>query len=218
MIIPIIFHMIFDYFRGIRPNLQELADANSRPMRRAMTDKWPVAPAALRDSDEVESLLYQNKSTYLGEWRLLYALIVLLHLLFCRSGQDWAAGNLNLRKVSRHTKILWEVSCHGTQVKKQALLAVMWAQFTPFSFELFASCIISKLENAIWVRIHCRKLANWHIHHRGSVSLSIQAKSINSSTSQESAKCLLPQRVLQEPPHQDRSCGCTPVHQHAMQI
>ncbi len=39
--------------------------------------------------------------------------------------------------------------------------------------------IISEIKNAIWVRIHCRKLANWHIHHWGSVS--IQTKSIKDS-------------------------------------
>ncbi len=45
---------------------------------------------------------------------------------------------------------------------------------------LFAIMLmISKLETAIWVRIHCRKLANPHIHHRWSVS--IQPKSINDS-------------------------------------
>ena len=42
---------------------------------------------------------------------------------------------------------------------------------------LFATIlIIALIRNGIWVRIHCRKLANWHIHHRGSAS--IQTKSI----------------------------------------
>jgi hypothetical protein len=39
--------------------------------------------------------------------------------------------------------------------------------------------IISKIGIGIWVLIHCRKLANWHIHHGGSAS--IQSKSIRDS-------------------------------------
>jgi hypothetical protein len=39
--------------------------------------------------------------------------------------------------------------------------------------------IISGIKNAIWVHIHCRKLANQHIHHWRSVS--IQTKSIKDS-------------------------------------
>ncbi len=36
-----------------------------------------------------------------------------------------------------------------------------------------------KIRNSVWVHIHCRKLANQHIHHRGSVT--IQTKSIRDS-------------------------------------
>ncbi len=56
-IILIVFPIIFDYFKGSRPNLQKLADTNSRPMRRTMTDKCSGAPAKLRDVQA--SSLYQ---------------------------------------------------------------------------------------------------------------------------------------------------------------
>ena len=36
-----------------------------------------------------------------------------------------------------------------------------------------------KIRNGVWVRFHCIKLANQHIHHKGSVS--IQTKSIRDS-------------------------------------
>ncbi len=39
--------------------------------------------------------------------------------------------------------------------------------------------IIAQNRNGIWLHIHCRKLANRHIHHRGSVS--IQTMSIRDS-------------------------------------
>ncbi len=70
----IIFYIIFDYVRCSHPNLQKLADANSRPMRWAMTVKCPWAPAKLRDQQG--SSLYQAKSTYEAEQQLLYALIL----------------------------------------------------------------------------------------------------------------------------------------------
>ncbi len=41
IIIPTIFPIIFDYIRGSHLNLQELADASSRPMRWLVTDKCP---------------------------------------------------------------------------------------------------------------------------------------------------------------------------------
>ncbi len=37
--------------------------------------------------------------------------------------------------------------------------------------------ILSKLENVIWVHIHRKKLFNWHIHLRGSVSIETKAQS-----------------------------------------
>ena len=69
-----------DYIRLCHPNFQELADADSRPMRRAMTDKCPGAAAKLWD-DQASSLC-EAKSTYSGEQRLLYALFLVLYLLF----------------------------------------------------------------------------------------------------------------------------------------
>ena len=79
-IILIIFPIIFDYFRGSHPNFEELADNNSRPMLQAMTDKCPGAPATLQD--ERASSLYEARSTDSAEKRLLYALFLVLYLLF----------------------------------------------------------------------------------------------------------------------------------------
>jgi hypothetical protein len=57
-----------------------MAEANSRAMRQAMTDKCPGLPAKLWD-DQASSL-YEAKSTYSAELRLLYALFFVLYLLF----------------------------------------------------------------------------------------------------------------------------------------
>ncbi len=70
----------------------------------------------------------------------------------------------------------------------KALLAVEWALLMTFSFVLYTLfhyyvtiiLVISKIRIGTWVCIHCRKLANQHIHHRESVS--IQTKSIRYST------------------------------------
>jgi hypothetical protein len=102
------------------------------------------------------------------------------------SVHDLAACNLNLRTAGRHTLILWDVSCH--HINKKALLPVTWAKFMPFSFCIIRIIsllyhiilIISSIQNSIWVRIHCWKLSNWHIHHRGSVSIQTQS-SLDSS-------------------------------------
>ena len=50
-----------DYIRLCHPNFQGLADADSRPMRRAMTDRCPGAAAKLWD-DQASSLC-EAKST-----------------------------------------------------------------------------------------------------------------------------------------------------------
>ena len=76
-IILIIFPIVFDYFRGLHPNFQELADAKCRPMRRAMTDKCPGAPAKVQD--EHASSLYEAKPTYLAEQILFYTLFLVLY-------------------------------------------------------------------------------------------------------------------------------------------
>ena len=57
----------------------------------AMTDKCPGAPATLQN--ERASSLYEARSTYSAEKRLLYALFLVLYLLFWMSVQDWAACN-----------------------------------------------------------------------------------------------------------------------------
>ena len=89
------FTIISDYIRIWHPKFQERADANSRPMRRAMTDKCPGAAAKLWD--EQASSFCKAKSTYSGQQRLLYALFLVLYLLFCFSVQDLAACKLDLR-------------------------------------------------------------------------------------------------------------------------
>ena len=64
-------------------------DAYSRLMHRAMTDKCPGAPAKLWS--EQASLHYEAKPTYSAEKRLLYALFLVLFLLFHMSVQDLGA-------------------------------------------------------------------------------------------------------------------------------
>ena len=142
-IISLLYHYYTDYFtinsdyiRVSHPNFQELADADSRPMRPAMTDKCPGAAATWKLWGDQASSLCEAKPTYSCEQRLLYALFLGLYLLFWMSVQDLAACNLDLRTAGRHTSILWDVSCH--HINKKALLHAMWAQFMPFSFVLYA--------------------------------------------------------------------------------
>ncbi len=85
-IIPIIFTIISDYIRVLHSFFQELADANLRPLRRAMTDKCPGVPAKLWDDQA--SPFNEAKPTYSAERRLLYALCLVLFLLFRLSVQD----------------------------------------------------------------------------------------------------------------------------------
>ena len=73
-------------------------------MRRAMTDKCPGAAA--EHWDDQASSLCEAKSTYSGEQGLLYALCLVLYLLFQMSVQDLAACNLNLRTAGSYTLIL----------------------------------------------------------------------------------------------------------------
>ncbi len=67
-------------------------------MTRTMTDKFRGVPAKLRD--EQASSLYQAKSTFSAEQRLLFAFFVPLHSFFL------AACNLGLRTEGRHKTIL----------------------------------------------------------------------------------------------------------------
>ncbi len=57
-----------------------MADAICRPMRPEIAEKSPAAPAQLQDDQA--SLLYEAMPTYLAELRLLYALFLVLYLLF----------------------------------------------------------------------------------------------------------------------------------------
>ena len=119
-IIPIIFTIISDYIRVSNPYFHELADANTRLMRWGMTDECPGLPATLWEGQT--SLLYEAKPTHSAERRLLYALFLVLFLLFWLSVQDLAACNRDLRTAGRHTTIVWDVSCHC--IKKKALVPV----------------------------------------------------------------------------------------------
>jgi hypothetical protein len=149
-----------------------------------MTEKCPGAAAKLWD-DKASSIC-ETKSTYSCEQWLLYALFLVLYLLFWMSVRNLAACNLDLRTAGQHPSILWDVCC--LHINKKALLPVTWAKFMPFSFCIIRIIsllyhiilIISSIQNSIWVRIHCWKLSNWHIHHRGSVSIQTQS-SLDSS-------------------------------------
>jgi hypothetical protein len=88
-IIAIICTIISYYFKVLPPYFQELVDAYSRPMHRAMTDKCPGAPAKLWG--EQASSHYEAKPKYSAEKRLLYVLFLVLFLLFQLSVQDLAA-------------------------------------------------------------------------------------------------------------------------------
>jgi hypothetical protein len=103
-IIPIIFTIIPDYIRGLHPFFQELADANLRPMLRAMTDKCPGVPAKLWDDQA--SPFNKATPTYSAERRLLYALCLVLFLLFQLSVQDLAACSFDLGTAGQHTTFL----------------------------------------------------------------------------------------------------------------
>ena len=100
-IILIIFPIMSDYVRGSHPNYLEPTDTNSRPMLQAMTDKCLGAQATLQN--EHASSVYEARSTYSAEKRLLYALCHVLYLLFRMSVQDSAARNLYLRTAGRYT-------------------------------------------------------------------------------------------------------------------
>ena len=67
----------------------------------------PGAAAKLWD-DEASSLC-ETKSTYSCEQWLLYALFLVLYLLFWMYVHDLAACNLDLRTAGWHTLILWDV-------------------------------------------------------------------------------------------------------------
>ncbi len=88
----------------MHPFFQELADANLRPMRQAMTDKCPGVPAKLWDDQA--SPFNEANPTYSAERRLLYALRLVLFILFQFSVQDLAACSIDLGTAGQHTTIL----------------------------------------------------------------------------------------------------------------
>ena len=110
----------FILFQSFASLFSGLVDAYYRLMHRAMTDKCPGAPAKLWG--EQASSHYEAKPTYSAEKRLLYALFLVLFLLFWLSVQDLAAWNIDLRTVGQHAMILWDVSQHC--IKNKAPLHV----------------------------------------------------------------------------------------------
>ena len=116
----LLFVLLFHIISNFCLYFQELVDAYSRPMHRAMTDKCPGAPAKLWG--EQASSHFEAKPKYSAEKRLLYALFLVLYLLFRLSVQDFAAWNIDLRTVGQHAMILWDVSRHC--IKKKAPLHV----------------------------------------------------------------------------------------------
>ncbi len=103
-IVPTIFTIISDYLRVLHPHFRELSDTNQRPMRRAMTDKCPGVPA--KRWDDQASLFNEAKPTYSAERRLLYALCLVLLILFRLFVQDLAPCNIDLGTARQHTTIL----------------------------------------------------------------------------------------------------------------
>ena len=95
------------------------------------------------------------------------------------SDQLGASGNLNLWYSCACSTNLYDTL--SREIKKTACIAatrsksvLVQTYYTPYITIILIICtvirIISKLEIQIWVHIHCRKLANRHIHNWGSVS------------------------------------------------
>ncbi len=74
------FYYYFWLHQGFASLFPGAGDANSRPIRQTMTDKFPGAPTKLWD-DQASSH-YEAKPTYSAEKRILYALFLVLFLLF----------------------------------------------------------------------------------------------------------------------------------------
>ncbi len=129
------------------------------------------------------------------------------------SDQDWAACNLNLRTAGRHTTILWVVSCHG--IKKQVLLAVVWTQFMPFSFVLFAW-----YHSYLLITCYCthhfktRKCALGAYSLQKTGKLAHPPQGTSEHTTNQEHQLLnqeAPKRLLPQPPHR---IGFANVRQH----
>ena len=144
-----------------------------------MTDKWPGHGGQSGHLYEQKTLLQRYKSTTAGDLNQLYSLFFLLYWLFHMSDQLWASCNLDL-----WTAGVCSTNLHDSLspvIKKTPCMAATTAQsvlidtyhthyFTIISIICTNIRIISNLEIQIWVHIHCRKLANRHIHNWGSVS------------------------------------------------
>jgi hypothetical protein len=205
-----------DYISVLHSNFQEPSDANSLPMRPVMNDRSPAASAKLLDDQT--SLFYEAMSTYSAEPRLLYALFLVLYLLFQMSVED--SDVTSTYTLQAHIQQIFEVH-HAIGSRRMLSLLSHGPYSCPFGlyythyFTIISLLFVYfKIRNGVWVCIHCIKLANQHIHHRGSVS--IQTKSIRDSiiNLQQSP---LPCCQLPQPAHPDRSLRCTPAMSHAIQ-
>jgi hypothetical protein len=147
--------------------------------------------------------------------RLLYALFLVLYLLFQMSVQVLAACNLDLHTAGRHTTNLWGASC--PLIKKKALLALTWALAMPFSCVLYALYhfihIISKLETAFG----CVFIAENLVISTSTTGDQWGYKQEHQGLNHKSPTSPLLCCQLPQPAHPDRSCGCTPAMQHAIQ-
>jgi hypothetical protein len=148
-----------------------------------MTVKYPWAPAKLHD--EHGSSLYQAKSTFEAERPLLYALFLYYTYYFdCLTRIEQLVTSAYT--LQDNMPLIYERNHSIASRRKLSLLAYGPNPSHCFLYYLHYVTIISDYtyylknqKNAIWVRIHCRKLDSWHIHHWQSVS--IQTKSIKNS-------------------------------------
>jgi hypothetical protein len=126
-----------------------------------MTDKCPGAPAKLQN-EQASSLFKPSQHIWLNEDYYTHYLFYYTYYFACLARIE----QLVTSTAGRHTTIQLEVSCHG--IKKQALLAVIWAQVMPFSFVSFTVyhyyfLLFSLFQNSI-MQLGCIFTAeNWPI-------------------------------------------------------
>ncbi len=190
------FNYFFYYFLLCQGFASQFTEAGRRQFRVssfALSNDCQVSLGASEALWSAGDLALSSQVNIWSWMTTIIRIIFIFYFLFWLFGQDWAARNLDLHTAGQHASNLWEVSCHC--IKKKALIAGTCAQSMPFSFVLFALChyyfilylLFQKSKNAIWVRIHCRKLANRYIHHWGSVS--IHTKSIKDSIIKHQGLC-----------------------------
>jgi hypothetical protein len=121
----------------------------------------------------------EAKPTYSAEKRLFYALCLVLFIIFLLSGQHSAACNIcrptyndSMRCFMPSHQEENSPSCHMGPIH-----GLFFCIICIISLLFSIIPIISQFRIGIWVRIHCRKLVNQHIHHGGSTR--IQSKSIS---------------------------------------